>query len=593
MPETLVQNPIWKSESKRTRYERLRGQLEIERFSFLDHWRQISTNLLPHRPLFQTTDANRGDRKNLSILDSTGTYASQVLTSGMMAAKTNPAKPWVRMTVPYAALLEIPTVKVWLHEVTEQILNLFLRTNLYTALPQLYRDAAGFGTGVMMIEENREQVIKGKVIPVGSYFLALDNEDRVRVFMREYRMTVRQMIKEFGYDFPDDEIHWDRFSDYVKNMWSQGSFDTWVDVVHVIEPSETYTPDALYAKDSKPFHSCYYERGTQNGRWQEGYFAPGKNETLLKESGYDYFPILAFRWSTRDGDVYGVDCPGMTALGDIRMLQTMESRGLKALEKMINPPLQAPIELKNEKISLIPGDTTYISSYQNSPGVRPIHEVRFGIKELKEWEYEVRERILQAFSVNIILALTATDRRDITATEVEERREEKLLALADVDQRIDQDILNPLIDIVFDVLLRRGEIPPPPPELQGMPLKVEYVSSLSQAMKAVGIVGLERLAGFAVQLAQVKPDTLDVIDWDKLIRDYADKAGAAPQIILSPEIVAEVRAQRAEQVQKQQAIMNIKEGSAAVKNLAQSPTGEDEENALTSIVNASQQGEAA
>lgn len=582
--EPLVKNPIWKEESKRTRYEKLRSQLEIERSSFIDHWRQISTNLLPHRPLFQVTDNNRGDRKNLSILDSTATYASQVLTSGMIAAKTNPAKPWIRMTVPFDQLLEFPAVKNWLHDITQRILNLFLRTNLYTALPQLYQDAACFGTGAMMIEEHPTEVVRGEVIPIGSYFLALDDEDRVRVFMRDYRMTVRQLIKKFGYDEPGGEVHWERFSDYVKNMWSQGSFDTWIDVVHVIEPNETYYPDGFEAKYTKPFHSCYYERGTQNGRWQEGYMSPAANETILRESGYDYFPVLAFRWSTRAGDVYGVDCPGMMALGDIRMLQTMESRGLKALEKMVNPPLQAPIELKNEKVSLLPGDTTYISSYQNSPGVRPIHEVRFGIKELKEWESEVRERILNAFNVNIILALTATDRRDITATEVEERREEKLLALAAVDQRIDNDILNPLVDIVFGVMLKRGEIPLPPIELSGMPLKVEYVSSLSQAMKAVGIVGLERLAGFAVQLAQVKPEVMDKIDWNSLIEEYAERAGVPPKVVVPDEVVAQIQAQRAEQIQKQQAILNIKEGSSAVKNLATSPTGEDEENALTSLL---------
>lgn len=584
--DSIVKKPVWKGESKRTRYEKRRSQLDIERSSFLDHWKQIGTNLLPHRPLFNTTDANRGDRKNLSINDSTATYASQVLTSGMIAAKSNPAKPWIRVTVSDQALLEIPAVKVWLHEVTQRMLALLLRTNIYTKLPMLYEDGACFGTGAMLLEEHPTELIRAEVIPIGSYFLSVDDEDNVRVFMREYRMTVRQLIKKFGYDFPGDEVHWDRFSQYVQNQWAEGNFETWIDVAHVIEPAETYDPDALYAKDSKPFHSCYYERGTQNGTGKDGYFTPGKEETLLRESGYDYFPVLAFRWATRAGDIYGTNCPGMMALGDIRMLQSMESKGLKALEKMINPPLQAPIELKNEKISLIPGDTTYISSYQNSAGVRPIHEVRFGIKELKEWESEVRERILNAFNVNIILALTATDRRDITATEVEERREEKLLALANVDQRVDLDIFNPFVEIFYDRMLAEGHIPPPPPELSGMPLKVEYVSSLSQAMKAVGISGLERLAGFAVQLFQAKPDVMDKIDWDQLIDEYGERAGVPPRVIVPDDVVAEVRAQRAEQIQAQQQVMMAKEGSTALKNLASSPTDEEEPNALTGLLDA-------
>jgi len=590
MPDTGLQNPpLFKVETRRQRLERLRNQLEIERTSFLDHWKQIAKKLLPHRALFQITDSNRGDRKNLDILDSTATYASHVLASGMMAGVTNPARPWFRMTTSDPDLSDVESVKAWLHTVIERMLALMVRTNLYDSLPAFYEDGADFGTAAMMVEEDLEKIFHTEVFPVGSYYLSMDDKGRIRVFFREFRLTVRQLIEKFGHDFPGDEIHWERFSEYVHTLWEQGSWDTWIEVYHAIEPNEDWNPERIEAK-YKRYRSTYYERGTGGGRWNESYqTATPYDDRLLRESGFDYFPVLVFRWSTRAGDVYGVDCPGMMALGDINMLQKLESRGLQALEKLINPPLQGPPELKNEKVSLIPGDMTYVASFQTSQGVRPIHEIRqFGFQELKVWEAEIRERIYQAFSVNIILSLTTTDRRDITATEVEERKEEKLLALARVLQRLDQDVLNPLIDIIFGIMLKFGLLPEPPPELQGQELRIEYISILSLAQKLVGIGGFERFVAFAAQLGTIRPETLDNLDFDRIVKEYAERTGVPPPIMISSDEVDLIRARRAQAVQAQAMAAAIPQGAKAAKDLAGAKL--DDRSALTELLSAAQAG---
>ncbi|TIN81210.1 portal protein, partial [Mesorhizobium sp.] len=70
----------------------------------------------------------------------------------------------------------------------------------------------------------------------------------------------------------------------------------------------------------------------------------------------------------------------------------------------------------------------------------------------------------------------------------------------------------PVIDRTYAIMIRNNMLPPPPPDLHGQPLKIEYISILAQAQKAVATGAVERGFAFAGQLAAVKPDVLDKLD---------------------------------------------------------------------------------
>jgi hypothetical protein len=73
-------------------------------------------------------------------------------------------------------------------------------------------------------------VIRCTSFPVGSYYIANDSKGRVRVFAREFGMTVRQIVERFGKNGEDLS----NLSTPVKTAWEQGTLDVWFDVVHVI-----------------------------------------------------------------------------------------------------------------------------------------------------------------------------------------------------------------------------------------------------------------------------------------------------------------------------------------------------------------------
>lgn len=583
--------PLLGLEPKRKQFQILRAQLELERSSFLSHWRELGDFTFPRRPRFFVQDTNRGERRNLKIYDCTATLAARTLRSGMMSGVTSPARPWFRLTTQDPDLANNENVKEWLHLVTDRMSATFLKSNLYNVLPIVYGDMGIFGTAAMSVEEDFQQTIRCYPFSIGSYMIANDERLRVGVVMRDFRMTVQQLVDRFG-KLPNGDINWDIFSQFVKNYWINGQRQTWIDVTHVIRENPEYDPQKLHSKYKK-FLSCYYETGTSLNVTN---YIDDTYDKYLDESGFDYFPVLCPRWETTGEDVYGTECPGMTALGDIKQLQVQEKRIAQAIEKMVNPPMIGPTSLRNQKASILPGDITYLDVRDGMQGFKPAHEINFRVTELEEKQGEIRQRISRSFFEDLFLMLANSDRRDITAREIDERHEEKLLALGPVLEQLNQDLLDPLIDITFQLMLKQGKVPPPPKELQGSELKVEYISILAQAQKVAGIGGIERFAQFVGQIAsQGKPEALDKIDADKLVDVYGDLTSVPPAIILTEDQVQIVRAQRQKQQQQAQAAEAAQKASAAAKNLSQADTsgGAGESNALTDLLRTSNAGQIA
>lgn len=559
--------------TKRQAHELLRSELELERSSFMTHWRELSDYILPRRARFTITDANRGERRNQKIIDGTATLAARTLKSGMMGGITSPARPWFRLTTADPDMAEFGPVKEWLHAVGQRMITIFLRSNLYNSLPIIYGDMGVFGTAALYVEEDFDSVFRTYAFPIGSYMIANNDRMKVNVFFREFRYTVRQLVEKFGRLNPKTGApDWSNFSETVRNLWDRKMFEGWIDVCHVIEPNPDFDPEKLGSR-FKRYKSSYYERG-YNGKPSYSNF---ENEKYLKVSGYDFFPVLCPRWEVTGEDIYGTSCPGMDALGDVKQLQTEQKRKAQAIEKGINPAMVAPTALKTAKVSILPGDITYSDEREGVKGFRPAHEVRLDLEHLRLDITEVQRMISRAFYEDLFLMLAHSDRREITAREVEERHEEKLIGLGPVLEQLNQDLLDPLIDLAFNYMLRQGFIPQPPENLQGEDLKIEYISVMAQAQRLVGIGGIERFAGFAANIAAQTgdPSSIDKVDIDQLLDEHAASVGVPPRIVRTDEEVEAIRRNRAEQAQAQ-AMMQAAEGaSKSAKDLSQAKLEED------------------
>ena len=558
-------NPL----SQRQFFEIVRNQLESERASFIQHWRDISDHILPRRAHFQVTDANRGDKKNQKIIDSTATLAARTLSSGMMSGITSPARPWFRLTTPDPDMAEFGSVKAWLDTVQKRMITSYLRSNLYNTLPIMYKDLGVFGTSPVLVEEDLTgDVIHTKSFPIGSYCIAKDGKGRVNTFMREFQMTVAQVVETFGeYDPVTGRAKWDNISIHVKNLWDTGNYEAWVNVIHMIMPNRNYDP-AKGLSRYKKFLSYYYETGSN-------YDLRGTEDVFLRESGYDYFPVLCPRWEVTGSDVYGTSCPGMEALGDIKQLQHGEKRIMEAIDKMVRPPMKGPSSLKQTVVSTLPGEITF-EDVTSGQGLKPVYEVQFRVQEMEMKQNQVRERINRCFYADLFLMLANTDRRQITAREIDERHEEKLLALGPVLEQLNEDVLDPLTDIAFNMHLKQNLLPPPPPELQGVELKVEYISIMAQAQKLLGVSGIERFTGYVGQVAQFDPNVLKKVKTEQIIDVYSDMLSLPPSVIRTDEEVQAMIQQENALRDQQAKLQMLQQGASVAKDLSQSNLSKDQ-----------------
>ena len=576
----------------RRRLDTLHTELQSERSSFESHWRDLADNFLPRRYRRETSQTNRGEKKNQKIIDSTGTVSARTLSAGMMSGITSPARPWFRLQTSDVKLNTIGAVKEWLHEVTVLMRDIMIKSNLYRTLPLIYKDIGTFGTAAMLVEEDFENVLHTMSFPVGSYYMANDRKLRVRVFMREFRWTIRQVVEEYGTLNEKGKLlekENPNISAQVISLYNEHKLDSWVEIIHVIMPNRDMDTNRLESRFKK-FASITYETGRSTG----GSYSSDSsdNRRFLRRAGMDVFPILAVRWEVAGEDIYGTDCPGMTSLGDTRQLQLGEKRGAQAIEKMINPPMVAPNSLRTERTSLLPGDVTYSDDREGQKGFRPAHEIEFRIDEHEKKQAQIRGRIRRVWYEDLFLLFAESDRRQITAAEIAAKQSEKLLALGPVLEQLNTDLLDPLIDLVFDYMDRQGILPEIPQELEGIDLKVEYISIMAQAQKLAGVNAIERFAGFVGGIAaQIGPEAVDKVNIDKLIDTHGEITSVPPGIVRTDEEVEEIRDQRQKAQADQVRAQGAKDVARAAKDFSE--TDVDKDSALRRILQLSGGGAAA
>jgi hypothetical protein len=305
-------------------------------------------------------------------------------------------------------------------------------------------------------------------------------------------------------------------------------------IFHLVEPN---TDGIGSVPKAFPFRETYWEAGSDR-------------KSILRTQGFHDWPCMTPRWDVTANDPYGRS-PGMDALGDVKQLQQEQRRKAQAIDKMVNPPMIADIQLKNQPASMLPGGWTYVAGLNSGrDGARPLYQIMPPIQEMMQDIQEVQGRIKITFNNDLFTGIT--DLQTVrTATEIDARREEKLVLLGPVLERITgQEGLSAAVDRVWGLMWRGRLFPTPPQSLAGRPaqINVDYVSMLSLAQKGLATAAIEKLWGFAGNLSAVKPNVLLRLDEDKTIEAYADALGVSPELLHSDEEV-----QEAQQAQEQQA----------------------------------------
>lgn len=547
------------NETPRARLDRRKSSLQQMRTPWEDQWQQLAENIAPTR-LRINLNQNEGKKLRSKIVDSTGSLALRTLASGMHSGITSPARPWFRLTTADPDLKDYGPVREYLDKVEMRMREIFAGSNIYTCFHHGYGDLGLFGQSCGLLVEDKQTMIRMIQLQHGSFWLARDDRNVASTLLREFSWSVERIVGRFGYD---------KCSLPVQQAWDRGNYDERFTVNHIVEPRRDRDPSRI-DKQNKPWASVY---------WEDGVRERGGSQGLLEVSGFDENPIIAPPWELIAEDHYA-NSPGMEALPDVRMLQVEQTDKAQAIQKMHKPPMKGPLSMKNNPASLLPGSITYVDD-ATGQGYTPAMNVNLSIADLGRDIQQVQQRIDRAFYADLFLMISQMEGiQPRNVMEIVERKEEKMLALGPVLENVQGAQLQPSIGRTYAIMDRLGELPELPQELDNGQLKVEYISILAQAQKAVATGSIERLFAFVGNLAAVNPNVLDKIDMDEGIDQYSDMLGSPAGVIVSDDEVAAIRKQRQvaqqKQAQAEQAAVAMpaaKQGAEAAALLAETDAG--------------------
>jgi hypothetical protein len=497
------------SGKSKTEYLKQFSALKTERQDHFSIWQDLANYISPERGKFLNSGKKKTTLTSKKILDSTATLAVRTLSSGMMAGISSPAQNWFKLEPAQKELEKDPIILAWIKDIEKSMMNVFARSNIYNVLHNLYSELVVFGTAAMIIDTDDEDTLRAYPLAAGEYALASSSKGQVNTLYREFTLSIDQASEKFGIE---------KLSKDTQQKLAEGNGSTALSFIQVIEPNPKFTKD-----QNNPFNKAYqsiiFEKDSD------------EKEGFTSLSGYDEFPVMCPRWSLSGGDTYG-HSPAMEALPDIKQLQHEQRKKAQAIDKKVSPPLQAPSSMKHSAVNGLPGGVTFYDETRQQSGIRPTYDVNLPLSELIADIDDVQKRIERIFYADLFLMLSGKHSKNMTAREVEERHEEKMLMLGPVLERLHNELLDPLIKRSFAIIKRAGFLPPPPEGHEGTEIKVEYVSMMAQAQRTLDLVKLERLMEFVAKAQAINPMQTINIDNAAMIYRAAQLIGLNAELYI-------------------------------------------------------------
>lgn len=485
-------------------------------------WNEVERYILPRMEHEDTATTEEGIRvsphRGQRIIDASATRAVRILAAGMHGGLTSPARPWFRLRLDDDDATESGPERRWLDVVERRMYTALARSNFYQVAHSLYTELAAFGSADIYQEMDDKRLMRFSCLNCGDFAWACDAAGRIDTVVRRASMTARQLAQRYSVM---------SLSERVQRMLRRNPEEQ-VDIIHMVRPRQDFDPHRM---------------GQQYMPWESLTWEANGGEGFLQEGGYEEFPHLTARWDIVGNEIYGRS-PGMDVLPDVKMLQEMARSQLLAIHKVVNPPMRVPSTFK-QRLNLIPGGQNYVAA-GHGDGIAPLYQINPDIGSVTRKIEDVRRAIREGFFNDLFLLFTSEGRSNITATEVAERGEEKLLMLGPVIERHQTELLDPLLERTYGILKRSGMLPPAPPALEGRTMRVEYVSTLAQAQRAVTAQAIRGFASDVAALAKFSPEILDKIDFEQAVDELASIAGVPAKIVRSDTEVTTLRLARAQ-----------------------------------------------
>ena len=510
------------------------SRLMEKRANWEVHWQEVADYMLPRKADI-TLERPRGDKRHTVIFDGTAIHSLELLASSLHGMLTSSVNRWFALRFKETAINEDDEAREWLENVLDKMYIAISRSNFQQEVFETYFDLIAFGTSCLQIEEDKDDIIRFSSRHIKEIYISEDAKGMVNCIYRRFKMTAKATVEKFGLE---------NLSLKTQNTFKKSPFED-IDLCHVVKPRDIYNPRKMDQKNM-PYTSCYFE-------YDSGH--------IISEGGFKEFPYVVPRYLKASNEIYGRS-PGMNALPDVKVLNKMVENSLKAAAKQIDPPLLIPDDGMLAPIRMSPGSINYYRSGSRDR-IEPLNINANNALTLNS-ENQRRDAINKMFHID---QLVITENRNMTATEVLQRQEEKMRILGPVLGRLQSELLSPLVTRVFNIMLRNQLFMPSPDILTQQELNIEYVSPMALAQRGQELQSLMKGLELFGSLAQTMP-VMDYIDEDGLVKQIISILGLPAKVIKSDAQVQQLRAERAEQEAQQMEMQQQMAETQMAKNAA-------------------------
>lgn len=466
-------------------------------------------------------------------------------------------------------------IKKYFEFVNQQMYSVMdnTRAGLQTALDEYMLDQGAYGiSGVYVEEKDTDPATPIRYKSWGIKDMLVDEgpDGLIDTIFSEKEMSIRNAVRVYGLE---------KLPSNARELYKKGEVEKPLKILHVIEPRLDRDPSKKGAKDM-PIASIHIELSTRK---------------ILKESGLEEMPVFVGRFSKVPGEIYGRS-PAMVAMADILEINATREAISVATEKQLDPPLAVYDDgaLGGGDIDTSAGAVNVFSVTGRLNTGKPI-EPLYTVGELQSSYNHIdvlKETINNHFYLDRLLDFNNETR--MTLGEAQLRNALRGQSLGAFYARQENEVVTPIIERTFNILLKRGRLGVVSGSQEEMDLlvhgiqpvyipnvlvekmsrgediyEITYLSPAKRTMQSEELRGIIETANFAVGVASVSLEILDNIDFDKLITRVAKLSGAPMELIKDSTTVKKLRDARAQQQAQLAQLEQARQQSEIGRNVAQ------------------------
>lgn len=521
----------------------LADHLFDKRSNFMSLCQELGENFYPQRANFTVTQ-ELGDVYAEYLSTSYPVLVRRDLADQIGAMLRPKDKEWFSMA-PYDPERETNEAERWLDHASKVMRRaMYDPRSMFTKTMKMGdHDFATFGNTIESIRLNRNaDGLLYRNWHLRDVVWNEDEECQINFIARKWKAEARDLVNIFG----------DKVNDKVKKKAEKEPFAK-IDVYHIICEADLYS---LENPRGRPYFSLYYDC---------------THDDLIEAVPVWNKEYNISRWQQVSGSQYAYSPASIVALPDARLIQAMTYTLLEAGEKAVNPPMVATQDTVRSDVSIYAGGITWVDQeYDERLGdaLRPLNQDYRALPFGQEMQQDSRMMIAEAFYLN---KLTLPQHGpEMTAYEVGQRVQEYIRGALPLFEPMEDERNGGICEMTFELMMRLGSFGSPydmPESLQGADIKFQFESPLHEAIDAQkGQRFLEAKSLLAEALA-VDQSAVAMIDVKTALRDVLDGIGVPAEWVNSEEAVDEIIAAQQAQMQTEQMLSAMEQGSNIAKNL--------------------------